>query len=81
MIRGPPSADTLLVVPGPAILTVVGAEVVARTLVVEVVDRAFVVVDAREGRLESPLLLHAPSVTSATTVTRKDSRGRRTQRS
>lgn len=73
----------MLVVPGTAVgLTVVGAEVAARTLVVEVVDLAFdVLVDAREGRLEWPLLLHAASVTSAAIVTRQASRGRRTQRS
>jgi hypothetical protein len=65
--RGPPSADTVLVVGGTELRETVGgadAEVAA-----EVVEVAFaVVVDARDGRFEWPLLLHAPNATIAAIV-------------
>ncbi|MDQ1509800.1 MAG: hypothetical protein QOG50_1644 [Actinomycetota bacterium] len=79
-IRGPSSAETVLVVAGAALGgTVVGADVEVATEVVEVATD--VVVDARAGRFEWPLLLHAVSTTTAAIIVTEPSRGRRTPRS
>lgn len=80
-IRGPSSAETVLVVPGTELGgTVVGADVEVATEVVEVALDV-VVVDARAGRVEWPLLLHAVSTTTAASIVTEPSRGRRIQRS
>ena len=79
-MRGPASAETVLVVPGSDLgEVVVGADVEVAT---EVVDVALdVVVDARLGGFESLLLLHAVSTTTAAIIVIEPSRGRRMQRS
>ena len=80
-MRGPPSADTEVVVPGFEVgFTVGGAERVVATEVVEVVALD-VVVEERDGPFESSLLLHAVGSTSAAVIAIEASRGRRTQRS
>jgi hypothetical protein len=80
MMRGPPSADTVVVVGGTELRgTVVDADVEVE---IEVVELALdVVVEAREGRFESSLLLQAAGTTNAAIITRQANRGRRTRRS
>ena len=79
-MRGPPSAETVLVVGG--------TEIRGRLLAVdgvgaiEVVDMAVDVdVDTREGRFGWLLLLHEVTSTAATTIVSEATRGRRTPRS
>ena len=79
-MRGPPSADTVVVVGGTELRgTVVGSDV---EVAIEVVELALdVVVEARDGRRESSLLLQAAGTTNAAIITRQANRGRRTRRS
>jgi hypothetical protein len=79
-MRGPWSAETVLVVPGTELgRVVVAAEV---EVVTEVVDVAVaVVVDARVGGFAWLLLLHAVSTTTAAIIVTEPTRGRRMQRS
>ena len=78
--RGPPSADTVLVVGGTELRgTLVGAAVELATEVVDVTFEVFV--DVGAGRFEWPLLLHAAKISTAAVIAKPANRGRRTQRS
>jgi hypothetical protein len=79
-MRGPPSAETVLVVGGTEVRgRLLGVEVVAGIEVVEApVD---VEAEAEEGRFGGLLLLHEVSSTIATIIVSETTRGRRTPRS
>ena len=79
-MRGPPNAETELVVGGTEIRgRLLGVDVTAVIEVVEVTVEADV--DARDGRFGGLLLLQAVSKTTATIIVSEATRGRRTPRS
>jgi hypothetical protein len=79
-MRGPPSAETVLVVAGTETRgRLLGVDVDAA---IEVVEMALDVdVDAREGRFGGLLLLQAVGTATATIIVSEATRGRRTPRS
>lgn len=79
-MRGPPSAETVLVVGGTEIRgRLLGVGVVAG---IEVVEAAVdVEVEAEDGRFGGLLLLHEVSSATATIIVSETTRGRRTPRS